>query len=197
MILKIQDLTKSYFSHKVLNKISFAFESGINYLLAPNGAGKSTLLRLIAGIEPKDSGTIKFNGETRKFSDYGSYVPDKMSMYPFVTGQEFLELVSHAKEGSTKLPATLNMVNDLKVSQYLFTPFSKMSIGTQKKYFIIAGLIGDFSCLLLDEPSNAVDGDSMEIIINYLKKISKNKLVLIATHDRDLQSKLPGRMFNL
>jgi len=197
MNLMLKKLSKSYSSHKILDDLSLSFESGVNYLIAPNGSGKSTLLRLITGIEQQDTGEILFNNTSRKFSDYGSYVPDKMTMYPFITGQEFLDLVCHAKKLLTKDPDLLNMLNEFNIYKYLKTPFSKMSLGTQKKFFIIAGLMGNYECLLMDEPSNAIDKHSLEILANYLKNQSTNKLMLIATHDQHLISQLPGKIFKL
>ncbi len=196
MLLQIRELSKAYSGHQVLNNVSLAFEDGINYLVAPNGTGKSTLLKLIAGIEHKDSGKILFNGYAEKFASYGSYVPDKMTMYPFIMGREFLDLVCCAKNISNETTLISSMINDLGIMQYLNTQFSKMSLGTQKKYFIVAALIGDFSCLLMDEPSNAIDKHSLEVIISYLKQLSKDKLIVIATHDQYLQSKLPGKIVN-
>jgi ABC-2 type transport system ATP-binding protein len=196
MLLQTQQLSKAYSGHHVLSNLSLTFEGGINYLVAPNGTGKSTLLKLIAGIENKDSGKILFNGYAEKFADYGSYVPDKMTMYPFITGQEFLDLVCCAKHVSREEMLISSMVKDLGIIQYLNTQFSKMSLGTQKKYFIVAALIGDFSCLLMDEPSNAIDKPSIEIIISYLKQLAEDKLIIIATHDQYLQSKLPGKIIH-
>lgn len=72
-----------------------------------------------------------------------------------------------------------------------------MSLGTQKKFFIVAGLLGDCSCLLMDEPSNAIDKKSREVIVRYLYQLANEKLILIATHDQDLKKQLPGEVFNL
>lgn len=66
-----------------------------------------------------------------------------------------------------------------------------------KKFFVVAGLLGDFSCLIMDEPSNAIDRHSIETIIGYLRLFSENKLIIIATHDQHLQSQLPGKIFDL
>ena len=197
MELLIQDVSKSYAARQIFNKLSLKFELGVNYLIAPNGTGKSTLLKLMSGIEKQDSGNIMFNGKCLKFSDYGSYVPDKMTMYPFITGQEFLDLVLAAKKIIDKKDCFASMTADLNIAQYLMTPFANMSLGTQKKFFIIAGLVGDFSCLLMDEPSNAVDKHSMDIIAGYLKELARTKLIIIATHDQHLQAQLVGKIVRL
>lgn len=197
MQLIIKELSKSYSSRKIFENLSLSFSQGVNYLIAPNGAGKSTLLKLVAGIEKKDAGEIMFNGKVDKFLNYGSYVPDKMTMYPFITGHEFLDLICQAKRASHQRSNFSIILKELNIDQYLDVPFEKMSLGIQKKFFIIAGLMGNFSCLLMDEPSNAVDKHSMEVVIMYLKKISANKLILIATHDQHLQTQLPGKIFNL
>ena len=197
MELMIKDLSKAYSTHKIFENLSLSFTQGVNYLVAPNGTGKSTLLKIIAEIEKKDKGELYFNGKLEKFSSYGSYIPDKMTMYPFITGKEFIELICQAKN-SFKMQSNIEvMIADFNIRQYMSVPFAKMSLGTQKKFFIIAGLVGEFSCLLMDEPSNAIDKHSMEIIISYLKKLSDDKLILIATHDQYLQSQLPGKIFNI
>ena len=197
MELVIQNVSKSYAERQIFNKLSLKFEVGVNYLIAPNGTGKSTLLKLISGIEKQDGGNIMFNGKALKFPDYGSYVPDKMTMYPFITGQEFLDLVAAAKKIANNKECFIGMIADLNIAQYLTTPFANMSLGTQKKFFIIAGLAGDFSCLLMDEPTNAVDKQSLDIIIGYLKKLADTKLIIIATHDQHLQAQLAGKIVRL
>ncbi|ATN86139.1 ATP-binding cassette domain-containing protein [Coxiella burnetii] len=197
MELTIRNLSKAYSGRQIFNRLSFTFECGVNYLVAPNGTGKSTLLKLIADIEKKDRGEILFNGFSKKFSDYGSYVPDKITMCPFITGQEFLNIVNSAKGSSKEEPLLSDLLKCFNISQYLGVTFSKMSFGTQKKFFLMAGLVGDFSCLLMDEPSNAIDKQSIDTVIACLNEISKDKMILIATHDQYLQSQLPGSVFEL
>lgn len=192
MQLTVKNICKAYADRKVLDNLSFQFKVGVNYLVAPNGSGKSTLLKLIAGIEEKDKGDIFYNEKAIRFSSYGSYVPDKMTMYPFVTGKEFLDLVSTAKHIINDNDFILGLLDKLNIKQYLDTPFSAMSLGTQKKFFVIAGFLGKFSCLLMDEPSNAIDKSSLEIIIEHLREISTDKVLIIATHDQFLLSKLSG-----
>lgn len=181
----------------VLNKINFEVSTGVNYLLAPNGSGKSTLLKIIAEMEFQDSGNILFNEKQVKFSHYGSYVPDKMTMYPFITGEHFLTLVASAKKVSEHLLEIEALIDRLDLRQYMARQFSAMSLGTQKKFFILAGLIGKYSCLIMDEPSNGVDKKSMSLLIDHLKDLAVNKIILIATHDNDLLTSLPGKMIYL
>lgn len=197
MKLVVQGVSKAYATHAIFEDLSLSFAQEVNYLIAPNGMGKSTLLKIITGIESKDKGKILFNGKANRFSVYGSYVPDKMTMYPFVTGQEFLDLVYQAKQVVKGKDDIHNLLDELNITRYLDTPFEKMSLGTQKKFFVIAGFAGEFSCLVMDEPSNAIDRKSMEIIIRYLKEFSDKKIILIATHDQHLQNQLPGKVFNL
>lgn len=198
MQLFIKGLSKTYASYQVFKDLSLSFSQGVNYLIAPNGTGKSTLLRIIAGIEQQDAGDILFNGKADKFTNYGSYVPDKMTMYPFITGREFIDLVFQAKNIVKDELKHLNMMlQELDIEQYLDVPFKAMSLGTQKKFFIVAGLLGDFSCLLMDDPSNAIDKKSREVIIKYLYQLANDRLILIATHDQDLKKQLPGEVFNL
>lgn len=197
MKLSINNLSKKYSSHLVLDKVDFEVRTGVNYLLAPNGSGKSTLLKIIADMEFKDSGSILFNGKQAKFSHYGSYVPDKMTMYPFITGEHFLALVASAKKVSKHSEAIDRLIDELNLRQYMSTEFSVMSLGTQKKFFILAGLIGKYSCLIMDEPSNGVDKKSLSHIVDYLKVLSVRKTILIATHDNDLLTSLPGNIIYL
>lgn len=197
MKLSISNLSKKYSGHLVLNKINFEVTTGVNYLLAPNGSGKSTLLKIIAEMELKDSGNILLNEKQAKFSDYGSYVPDKMTMYPFITGEHFLSLVASAKKASEHLAEIEGLIDGLDLRQYMARQFSVMSLGTQKKFFILAELVGKYHCLIMDEPSNGVDKKSMSLIINHLKELAKNKIILIATHDNDLLASFPGNKIYL
>ncbi len=131
----------------------------------------------------------------KNFSDYGSYVPDKIMMYPFISGQEFLNIVNSAKRSSKEEPLLSDLLKRFNIRQYLGVTFFKMSLETQKKFFLMTGLVRDFSCLLMDEPSNAIDKQNIDTVIACLNEISKDKMIIIVTHDQYLQSQLPGSVF--
>lgn len=193
--LLLEKINKSYGAKSVIHDLNYAFDQGCHVLIGKNGSGKSTFLKLVSGSEKSDSGNIAFNGIQLNTDDltYKSnlgYAPDKLMIYPFLTGEEFLNFVFLAKKEKNK-----NQIDDILdaffIKKYLSYRLEEMSLGNQKKFILIAAFIGNPSLLLFDEPTNEIDVAAKAYLIElFNKKITAGKTIIFSSHDEDFLDKI-------
>jgi ABC-type multidrug transport system ATPase subunit len=188
-VLRFSKISKSYGRKQVLHNVSHCFGNGAFALRGQNGIGKSTLLKILAGAVQADTGTVWINQyplqDTPLLAKARlSYIPDECPVYPFLTGLEFMRFVAYAKQFDIT-PEVQEIAMMFGLSDHLGTKFSDMSLGTQKKTMLTAAWIGDPSVLLFDEPSNGLDLQARDLLIEMLKNARKNRTILISTHDMD------------
>lgn len=199
--LKLQNISKSFYGNQLFDCLSFEFNRGVFAILGANGAGKSTLLTMMAGSIPSDTGNIIINDiDIQKYpvvaKRHISYIPDKAMIYPFVKGKEFINFITAIKKCSGTTD-TRSLVCAFNLDRYMNATFSEMSLGTQKKFMIVAASIGDPSILIMDEPTNALEQSSREAFIKYLLQHANNKIIIIATHDKQLIDVLDAKQIIL
>lgn len=102
-MLEIRSLTKRYSSIPVVDNVSFAIQPGevLGYL-GPNGSGKSTTVKIITGLLEPTTGAVLFRGSNIKddltaYKRVVGYVPEEANLYPFLSGLEYLQLVSRLR----------------------------------------------------------------------------------------------------
>ena len=188
-LLRFKDLAVSYAGREVFGAASLALGAGAYALQGANGSGKSTLLRLLAGAQPPDSGDVWIDGISLAGSPEAarrrlSYVPDESSIYPFMTGWNFLRFVAAAKRAPLE-PTAERLAGALGIAPHLESRFDAMSLGTQKKLLLCAAWIGEARVVLMDEPSNGLDEAAREALVTELCARSADNTVLFATHDTD------------
>jgi ABC-type multidrug transport system ATPase subunit len=189
-VLRCEGLSASYGAHPVLTSASLSLPEGLFALQGANGIGKSTLLRLLAGAQPADGGEVWIDGISLMRSPLAarrrlSYVPDDSPVYPFMTGIELLRFVALAKRNT--LDAVIGqMVREFDLSSQLDVRFDAMSLGTRKKVLLCAAWIGTPRVILMDEPSNGLDRQSRDHLIERLCSWGNNGTVLFATHDTNM-----------
>ena len=209
-MLKIAQLSKS-FSKKSLNfffknnkKISIledvsfdAFEGDIIAILGPNGCGKTTLLKMIAGILISDSGFVADeNGNKLNNSKIAMVNSNDRSLFWRLSVREnlrfFCELSN--KNSSKKI---IEILESLKLSNKIDTPFMFLSYGERKKVSIARALLKDSKILLLDEITNSLDISAKKLVTESIKSLMKEgkiKLILFATHSLDEVISLSNRL---
>ncbi len=200
-LLVLDNICKSFGGKQIFNQFSHSFLPGCYALTGPNGVGKSTLLSLISGSNTVDSGRVVICGADLQSKPVVAkksmaFVPDKSVIFPFMTGREFISLVSGIRKIKNSL-ATEKFLSDFRLHPHCSKPFSDLSLGTQKKIMIVAALIGEPDVLLMDEPTNAIDDDAKSVLIDYLNSFRSRKVILCSTHDDDFTSRLNMTKLNL
>jgi ABC-type multidrug transport system ATPase subunit len=203
--LYVDNVFKKYGSHIILENFSYHFELGIHVVSGKNGQGKTTLLKILSGAENFDKGNIVFDRKSLQknsiaFKKNISYVPDKLMIYPFLTGQELLSMIAKIKLGISDIENNINinnLIERLNLRSHLHKTLGEMSLGNQKKSMIVAGLLSDTNIIIMDEPTNALDELSRNFLIDYFIKNKLKKIIIISTHDREFVKQLDANIISL
>ena len=210
--LLIQKLSKSFKDGNekitVLKNINFSFEDNkIISLTGPSGSGKSTLLHLLALLDNPDSGKIIFNDKDLVKSEDEEKTDLRKNDIAIVYQNN--NLISDLSAIENVALANLNKNKDKKKSYLLAEKLLKefglenrmnhypyqMSGGEQQRVAIARAIVNDPKLLFADEPTGNLDRKNTHLILNYLFKLKKNnRLIIIATHNRDLAKKTDLRL---
>ncbi len=162
-------------------------------LVGPNGAGKTTLIKLIAGMERSSNGTIRVYGKPREacFHRVG-YVPQRGDVdwdFP-VTVREVVMMGRYAHLGWLRWPrpadheAVERALAQMNLLDLAERQIGELSGGQQQRVMLARTLAQDADLLLLDEPLNAVDMPTQELIFHVLETLAASgKTVIVSTHD--------------
>lgn len=189
MKLQLSELTKKYNDKLALDHITFSFTSGIYGLLGPNGAGKSTMMNLITDNISPTSGRILIDDRNIKDIDKEyrkllGYMPQQQNFYPELTLLRFMYFIASLKglnkhEAKWDIEYYLKMVNLYDVREKRLGTFSG---GMRQRALIAQALIGNPKILILDEPTAGLDPKERIRIRNLISEVSRDKIVIIATH---------------
>ena len=198
--LEVENLVKRYQETVAVNDVSLEVAPGeIFGLLGANGAGKSTLLKSVLGLLRPDEGVVRVCGEEVRRDPLDSrrrigYLPEDLRLYDRLTGWELLELVCGLKgiecdkrvEESFRYFGLYDRRNEL-VGEY--------SLGMRKKTGIIAALVGYPKLLLLDEPLNGLDAESMRLLRLRLGELAADGVgIVLSSHVMGFVERVCGRV---
>ncbi len=189
MILKLQDISKSYDQIKAVETVSLEIKEGEALgLVGPNGSGKSTLLKIMLGIIRPSAGKVLVNGEElsgkgwKEFKRSVGYMPERVSFYDNLTGNETLKLFARVKGGD------LNNMKDVTgrllsedVMQRKVGGYSK---GMRQRLNLAQALVNEPRFLVLDEPTSGLDPLGTKEFYNILDEVRDRKklTVVLSSH---------------
>lgn len=187
MEIKLENVSKRFKNENVLNGISYSFESGKIYsIVGRNGSGKSVLLKIIAGLYLQDKGNVLFDNKNynmiNEIPDNLGIVIEQPSFINDLTGLENLKLLASIRNVATErdIVESLEIVN---LKDDMNKKYSKYSLGMRQKLSIAQAIMEHQKVILLDEPFNGIDRQSVVAIKEYLKKVkNEDKLIIITTH---------------
>lgn len=188
-ILKVNNLSKSFGSQKIIDNLSFKVgEKTIYGFIGENGAGKTTTMKMILGLLKSDDGTIEVNGEkviygNTKTNKYIGYLPDVPEFYGYMTAYEYLNLCGEItgipkKDRKIRILRLLEMVG-LGNSNKRINGFSR---GMKQRLGIAQGLLNKPKLLICDEPTSALDPIGRKEILDILKLVKEETTVIFSTH---------------
>ena len=187
-MVEIKNYCKSIKSRPILNNVSYNFEYGKIYgLYGHNGSGKAMLLRAIAGLLVPDSGSVVIEGKVlhkdMSFPPSIGIVIENMNLLPQYNAFDNLKILGKIKKTATDedIKTALERVglkSDLKVK--------KFSLGMKQRLNIAQAVFEKQKIILLDEPTNALDNDGVQLIYKLLKEEKeRGALVVITTHHKE------------
>ena len=188
--IRIENINKKIKDAVILNDVTLTFSSGKIYgLKGKNGSGKTMLMRTIAGLLIPDSGTVTINGKTLhkdiSFPESIGILIENPAFLPQYTGYKNLKLLASLSDGISD--------EDIKTSleRVGLDPddkrtYKKYSLGMKQKLGIANAIMGEPDIIILDEPINALDEETVRKIKEVLLDIrDKDKLIIIACHDKE------------
>jgi len=213
-MLEIKNITKTYktgnFTQKALNKVSINFRSNeFVSILGPSGSGKTTLLNIIGGLDKYTNGDLVINEiSTKKYKekDWNTYRNHRIGFvfqsYNLIPHQTVLSNVELALtlSGVNKKERRKRAIKVLKqvgLGDHIHKKPNQMSGGQMQRVAIARALINNPDILLADEPTGALDSETSVQIMKLLKKISKDKLVIMVTHNPELAKEYSSRIISL
>lgn len=187
-MVEIKNYCKSIKSRPILNNVSYNFEYGKIYgIYGHNGSGKTMLLRAIAGLLVPDSGSVVIDGKVlhkdMSFPPSIGIVIENMNLLPQYNAFDNLKILGKIKKIATDEDITtalerVGLKSDLKVK--------KFSLGMKQRLNIAQAVFEKQKIILLDEPTNALDNDGVQLIYKLLKEEKeRGALVVITTHHKE------------
>lgn len=190
ILLSVENVTKGYVEKKLLNDVSFYLNEGDKVgIIGVNGTGKSTFLKIIAGIENSESGTIvKASGVRIGYLPQNPIFEANIS----VIDQVFKGATSQLKE--LKEYEAKAILNKLGITDFEKN-VSLLSGGEKKRVAIASTLINPCEILILDEPTNHIDNDTIIWLEKYLQKYTG--AILMVTHDRYFLDRVTNKIIEI
>ena len=212
-MIKLKNVYKQYISKKndkttALNNITLEFENnGMTFILGKSGSGKTTLLNVIGGLDCCDSGEIEIlDISNKKFDekDYDSY----RNTYVGFIFQDFNLLEEYNVYDNITIALKLqkktideSKLNDLLLKLNLIDfknrKVNELSGGQKQRVAIARALIKNPKIILADEPTGNLDSETSKQVLDLLKEISKEKLVIIVSHDKESAKNYGDRIIEI
>jgi len=199
--IKIKNINKKYEKNrtiKVLNDISFNFESGKIYsIVGPSGSGKSTLLNLLSLIDTPSSGSIEIKKNKINFNDkvendniraknIGIIYQDKNLLSDFSAIENvYLPNLLLSNDKSVSINLAKKIIKNIGLSSRLNHFPTELSGGENQRIAIARALINNPEIILADEPTGSLDFENAKQIFKILFNLKdKNRIIIFATHNR-------------
>jgi ATP-binding cassette subfamily F protein uup len=190
-IIEINHLKKAWGEKKIVNDFTYTFKKKDRIgIVGKNGAGKTTFLQLLTGLEQPDSGTID-PGETLVIGYY-TQLPFEFKPEQRVidTITEIAEVIPYGKNESLTPSQFLSKFLFPTAQQY--TPVSKLSGGEKKRLQLMQVLVKNPNFLILDEPTNDLDLDTLQLLEDFLSEFQG--CLLLVSHDRYFMDNLVDQL---
>ena len=189
-MIQLQNVTKRIKENTVLDNVSYTFKSGFVYgLYGQNGSGKTMLLRAISGLINLDSGSIFIDGEKLhdkiEFPPETGIVIENMELLPECSAKRNLQMLAKIKNIADEKDIIFSLErvgldpdSDKKVK--------KFSLGLKQRLNIAQAIFENQKIILLDEPTNALDEDAVQLIYKIIREEkSRGATIIVATHHKE------------
>lgn len=212
-MLVLKNIVKDYVTGdttvRALKGIDISFrENEFVAVLGPSGCGKTTLLNIVGGLDRYTSGDLLINGKSTKYfndGDWDTYRNHSIGFvfqsYNLIPHQTVLSNVELALtlSGVSKKERRKRAIDALKkvgLEQQIYKKPNQMSGGQMQRVAIARALINDPDILLADEPTGALDSETSVQIMDLLKEIAKEKLIIMVTHNPELADSYANRIIS-
>ncbi len=210
-MLELKNISKSYttgnFTQQALKNINLKFRKNeFVAILGPSGSGKTTLLNIIGGLDRYDDGDLIINGKsTKKFKsrDWDSYRNNCIGFvfqnYNLITHISILENIEmgmtlSGKSAKKRKKKAIEVLEKVGLKEHAHKKPNQLSGGQMQRVAIARALANDPDIILADEPTGALDSKTSVQIMDLIKEIAKDKLVIMVTHNSELADNYANRI---
>jgi ABC-2 type transport system ATP-binding protein len=189
-MIHVQNLTKYFNDLCAVDQITFDIQKGeILGMLGPNGAGKTTFLRMLTGYLRPTSGTIRVKDHAidehlLEIKRLLGYLPESAPLYHDMLVYDYLNYVADVREldSEQKLSRIRHLANLCGLNEVMHQPIGELSKGYKQRVGLAHAMMSDPEILVLDEPTSGLDPNQIVEIRKIIKKIGKEKTIIICTH---------------
>ena len=213
-MLKLENVSKFYYNKGVITsgftKVNLEFKIGeFVVITGESGSGKSTLLNVISGLDSYEEGEMYINGKEtshyteKDFEDYRrKYIANIFQSFNLVNSYtvyqnvELVLLLNGYKKHEVK-KKILEIIEQVGLTKFKNTKVSKLSGGQKQRVAIARAMVKDTPIIVADEPTGNLDSKSASEVIEILKKVAKDKLVIIVTHNIEQVERYATRIIKM
>ena len=213
-MLRLKNITKTYvtesFSQKALDEVSINFRKNeFAAILGPSGSGKTTLLNIVGGLDHYDNGDLLINNiSTKKYNDRDwdtyrnhsvGFVFQNYNLIPHQSVLSNVELaltLSGVSKAERKKRAK-NALTKVGLKDHINKRPAQLSGGQMQRVAIARALVNDPEIVLADEPTGALDTHTSKQVMDILKEVAKDRLVIMVTHNSELADEYATRIIKL
>lgn len=206
--IKKEYVTKTGIKVKALDDVSINFEDkGLVFLLGKSGSGKSTLLNIIGGLDKFDNGDIIFkdisckNFKQKDFDSYRNthigFIFQSYNLFNQYSIEDNISIALELQGKKINKDLISNSLKNIDLEGFEKRKPKELSGGQQQRVAIARALVKDPTIILADEPTGALDYNTGKNILQKLKDLSKDKLVIVVTHDNEFAETYGDRIIEL
>ena len=191
-MIEVQNISKSYGKYDALHDVSFSLKKGeIVAFLGPNGAGKSTTMNIIAGVLSATKGRVLIAGEDvlekpEAVKQNIGYLPEYNPLYEDMYVREYLEYAASIYLSRAKMKQRVDeMIQTVSIESECHKKIHALSNGNKRRVGLAQAIIHDPDILILDEPSNGLDPNQHDKMLELIAELGKSKVVLYSSHRFD------------
>jgi len=200
-VIKVEHIEKSFKKHKVLKDVSLTCESGKIYgIVGYNGSGKSVLFKCISGFYLVEKGTITVRGkmvgkDMDVVQNLGTIIeePAFIKQYSGLKNLELLYMINHKKNREYVKESMRKVGLDPELKK----PVGKYSLGMKQRLAIAQAMMYTPKIILLDEPTNALDRDGVDLLTNMIFERKESSTFIIVSHDLDFLNNIADKMVKI
>jgi len=189
-MIHVENLTKHYKDVCAVDQINFDIHKGeILGLLGPNGAGKTTTLRMLTGFLQPTAGNIRVKEFTieenpLEIKKLLGYLPESAPLYHDMIVYDYLDFVANIRkiDGNQKLNQIKYLADLCGLNDIMHQPIGELSKGFKQRVGLAHAMMSDPEILVLDEPTSGLDPNQIIEIREIIKRIGKEKTVILSTH---------------
>lgn len=188
MSIEVKNLFKYYGEQAAVRDVSFNVKKGeIVAFIGPNGAGKSTTMKIMTGYIPASSGEVHISGmkvdvDNLKTRQIIGYLPEHNPLYTDMYVREYLEFVGRIYKVKNLKARVSEMIQTVGLEVEQNKKIGALSKGYRQRVGLAQAIIHDPEVLILDEPTTGLDPNQLVEIRDLIKRIGKQKTVMLSTH---------------